>query len=107
MRTIIIRRDSRLQRRAGGCCWAKIMPDEKADRLILLGDLFDRGPDSWGVFQMVRELADRFGDRFVLLRGNHDDYLLTPKLSISMRLSLGASGARDDGEVVQGAWRER
>ena len=65
---------------------AKIMPDEKADRLILLGDLFDRGPDSWGVFQMVRELADRFGDRFVLLRGNHDDYLLTPKLSISMRL---------------------
>ena len=65
---------------------AKIMPDEKADRLILLGDLFDRGPDSWGVFQMVRELADRFGDRFVLLRGNHDDYLLPPKLSISMRL---------------------
>ena len=52
---------------------AKIMPDEKADRLILLGDLFDRGPDSWGVFQVVRELADKFGDRFVLLRGNHDD----------------------------------
>ena len=65
---------------------AKILPDEKADRLILLGDLFDRGPDSWGVFQMVEELADKFGDRFVLLRGNHDDYLLTPKLSISMRL---------------------
>ena len=61
---------------------AKIMPDEKADRLILLGDLFDRGPDSWGVFQMVRELADKFGDRFVLLRGNHEDYLLTPKLSV-------------------------
>ena len=64
---------------------AKIMPDEKADRLILLGDLFDRGPDSWGVFQVVRELADKFGDRFVLLRGNHEDYLLTPKLSVSMR----------------------
>ena len=65
---------------------AKILPDERADRLILLGDLFDRGPDSWGVFQMVKELADKFGDRFVLLRGNHDDYLLTPKLSVSMRL---------------------
>ena len=57
---------------------AQIAPDEKSDRLILLGDLFDRGPDSWGVFKMVRELADKFGDRFVLIRGNHDDYLLTP-----------------------------
>ena len=65
---------------------ARIMPDEKADRLILLGDLFDRGPDSWGVFQMVRKLADKFGDRFVLLRGNHDDYLLTPNPSLSLRL---------------------
>ena len=64
---------------------AKIMPDEKSDRLILLGDLFDRGPDSWGVFQMVRELADKFGDRFVLLRGNHDDYRLTPNPSMSLR----------------------
>ena len=27
----------------------RIKPDENADRLILLGDLFDRGPDSWGV----------------------------------------------------------
>lgn len=64
---------------------ARIMPDEKEDRLILLGDLFDRGPDSWGVFQMVRELADKFGDRFVLLRGNHDDYLLTPNPSLTLR----------------------
>ena len=63
----------------------KIMPDEKEDRLILLGDLFDRGLDSWGVFQMVRELADKFGDRFVLLRGNHDDYLLTPNPSLTLR----------------------
>lgn len=26
---------------------AKIAPDEKSDRLILLGDLFDRGPEFW------------------------------------------------------------
>ena len=32
---------------------AKILPDERADRLILLGDLFDRGPESWVVFHMV------------------------------------------------------
>ena len=61
-----------------------IKPDEKMDRLILLGDLFDRGPDSWGVFQMVKELAVKFGDRFVLLRGNHDDYLLTRMPSMAL-----------------------
>ena len=65
---------------------AKLMPDENADRLVLLGDLFDRGPDSWGVFQLVQELEAKYGDRFVLLRGNHEDYLLTPNLSISMRI---------------------
>ena len=65
---------------------AVIFPDPKTDRLILLGDLFDRGPDSWGVFQIVKELADQFGDRFVLLRGNHEDYLLQPKLSFQQKM---------------------
>ena len=65
---------------------AGIFPDPEKDRLILLGDLFDRGPDSWGVFQIVRELADQFGDRFVLLRGNHEDYLLQPKLSFQQKM---------------------
>ena len=64
---------------------AKIMPNPEENKLILLGDLFDRGPDSWGVFQMIRELADAYGDRFVLLRGNHEDYLLQQKLSLSER----------------------
>ena len=65
---------------------AKVMPDPKEDKLILLGDLFDRGPDSWGVFQMVKELAEAYGDRFVLLRGNHEDYLLAQKLSFAYKL---------------------
>ena len=56
------------------------------DRLILLGDLFDRGPDSFGVFRMVRQLAGSMGDHFVLLRGNHEDYLLSPKLTLMERL---------------------
>ena len=43
-------------------------PDPEADRLILLGDLFDRGPESWEVFLTVRSLADIYGDDFFLLR---------------------------------------
>ena len=64
---------------------ALLNPDPERDRLILLGDLFDRGPDSRGVFQAVQALAVSFGDRFVLLRGNHEDYLLSEKLTFTQK----------------------
>ena len=57
-----------------------LQPGEE-DRLILLGDLFDRGGESWEVFRTVKALAERFGGRFTLLRGNHEDYLLKEKLT--------------------------
>ena len=60
---------------------ALLNPDPEKDRLILLGDLFDRGQDSWSVFQAVRAMAEAFGGRFTLLRGNHEDYLLSEELS--------------------------
>ena len=69
-------------------------PDPSRDRLILLGDLFDRGPDSWGVLQIVKKLADDFGERFVLLRGNHEDYLLQPKISFAMKKMWERVGRR-------------
>ena len=56
------------------------------DMLVLLGDLFDRGPDSWGVFQTVQELAEDWGERFALLRGNHEDYLLAEELTLAEKL---------------------
>ena len=58
----------------------KVRPQQE-DRLILLGDLFDRGPESWEVFRTVQQLEKDFGERFVLLRGNHEDYLLREKLT--------------------------
>ena len=64
----------------------KLQPDEKTDTLIMLGDLFDRGPESWEVFQTVQSLAASFGQRFILLRGNHEDYLLRPRLTLSERM---------------------
>ena len=62
------------------------------DRLILLGDLFDRGPDSFEVFRMARQLASAMEDDFVLLKGNHEDYLLSEKLSLIQRLTWDRVG---------------
>ena len=120
----------------------RVKPDPASDRLILLGDLFDRGPDSWGVLQMVKELeaafrnsrgqnADTFAEqqtsekglteaeeaegspaenRCMLLRGNHEDYLLQPKLSLRDRFvweQVGRSATvrsfRDHGEKMEGS----
>ena len=44
--------------------------DEKGDRLVMVGDLVAKGPDSQGVVQLLREL----GAEAVL--GNHDAHLL-------------------------------
>lgn len=59
----------------------KVQPG-KEDRIILLGDLFDRGPDSWEVFYQVKSLEREYGEQFILLRGNHEDYLLKEKLTL-------------------------
>ena len=59
----------------------KLNPDPENDMLILLGDLFDRGPDSWEVFQTVKELEESFGERFVLIRGHQEADLLATRMS--------------------------
>ena len=70
-----------------GCCGSlhalldKVKPEAGQDRLVFLGDLFDRGPDSHGVYETVKQLAGSFGEDFVLLLGNHEDYLLQPSLT--------------------------
>ena len=64
----------------------KVEPSPERDELVLLGDLFDRGPDSYYVYQLAQGLAAEFGDRFTLLRGNHEDYLLRDKLSFREKI---------------------
>ena len=65
------------------------------DTLVMLGDLFDRGPDSFEVFETVQMLADEMGERFILLRGNHEDYLLQPKLSFMQKMMWDRVGRGD------------
>lgn len=51
----------------------KAQYDSDRDRLILLGDYVDRGPDSKGVLDRVVELKSRGA---IVLRGNHDAMML-------------------------------
>ena len=62
------------------------------DTVVMLGDLFDRGPDSYGVFRTVLELDREYGDSLVLLRGNHEDYLLSENLTLLQRLAWNRVG---------------
>lgn len=45
-------------------------------QLVLLGDYIDRGPRSAEVLYTVRHLQQRFPERVVVLRGNHEDWFL-------------------------------
>lgn len=63
-----------------------VKPEAGTDRLVFLGDLFDRGPDSYQVFHRLQSLAQQFGDGFILLLGNHEDYLLQPRLTKQQRM---------------------
>lgn len=94
----------------------RIEPGIGKDRLVFLGDLFDRGPDSRGVFQTVQNLQKEFGEDFVLLRGNHEDYMLQPHLTRRQRMiweNVGRQATvnsfREAGETMESTipWLER
>lgn len=43
------------------------------EKLIVLGDLIDRGPDSLLVVRQLMNLKQAYGDQVVVLKGNHDE----------------------------------
>lgn len=53
---------------------AQLLP-VPGDRIYLLGDLIDRGPDSKGVLDFILELRG-FGLTVISIRGNHEDMFL-------------------------------
>src|SRR5687767_15522585 len=50
-----------------------------SDTLVFVGDLVARGPDSLGVLDIVRETGG------VIVRGNHEDRLLSWKRAVAAR----------------------
>ena len=57
------------------CALLDALHPDAADRLILLGDYIDRGPDSKGVIDTIVRLREH-GHEVVCLRGNHEQMLL-------------------------------
>lgn len=55
----------------------------KKDTLVIMGDLIDRGENSLKVIQLIMELKEEYGDRVIVLQGNHDsefcDFAFTPE----------------------------
>ncbi|MDH4099318.1 MAG: serine/threonine protein phosphatase [Nitrospirota bacterium] len=54
----------------------KISFSPTRDRLVFLGDLIDRGPQSREVVERVLALKEYMGERLICLRGNHEEMLL-------------------------------
>ncbi|NVO18996.1 MAG: serine/threonine protein phosphatase [Bacteroidetes bacterium] len=48
---------------------------EKRDKLFILGDIIDRGPDSKGVIDYIMQLESQHYN-VLTLRGNHEDFML-------------------------------
>lgn len=53
--------------------------------LVILGDLFDRGPDSVKIYEFVRSLPE---DRLVYIRGNHEDLLCSCVDSLQKNMTI-------------------
>jgi serine/threonine protein phosphatase 1 len=45
---------------------------ENQEELIFLGDYIDRGPDSFGVVEVVRQIKKSYPSLVTLLKGNHE-----------------------------------
>lgn len=60
--------------------------DNPEHKLIVCGDLFDRGPDAVKLLNFIQSL----GDRFIYIRGNHEDLLFDCYNELLTRVYLGS-----------------
>ena len=78
----------------------KVQFDQGRDLLISLGDMIDRGPRSFQVFEYLRSLKSRMGEACILIRGNHEqmmiDYGSGCDCALEMWEADGGSDTRKD-----------
>ncbi|WP_404473460.1 metallophosphoesterase [Microbacterium aerolatum] len=55
---------------------ATVPLEDPSTRLVFLGDYIDRGPDSLGVLELVRQTQHEHPDQVTALAGNHDLWFL-------------------------------
>lgn len=79
MRTIIIG-DIHANAIQFDCLLKKIEFSKASDNLILLGDLIDRGSDAYETIQRVIALKKEMGLRLVIIRGSHENLMLSDTL---------------------------
>lgn len=68
----------------------EMLPMQDGDRIILLGDLIDRGPDSKEVLRLVRKLCR--SREVTLIRGNHETMMLQARSDRNACLSWLQNG---------------
>ena len=70
----------------------KIKYKKNQDRLILLGDLMDRGPFSYEMLHWAIKWKKENSERFFLIRGNHEQMILEQSKELETRLIWRAVG---------------
>lgn len=61
--------------------------DREKETLIILGDMIDRGYDSFGVVNKVMNLKKQYGEKVIVLKGNHEDEFIKWLYSTPMEQS--------------------
>lgn len=76
---------------------ARLELDAERDRLWLVGDLVNRGPESLAVLRWARRAGERWGERLAVVLGNHDLKLL------ALAAGVAEPGPRDTLDEVLAA----
>jgi len=77
------------------------VPGPEGDRVVFVGDLLDKGPDSVGVVRRIRALRES-GVEVVLVEGNHEDKHRRFRRNLVVRPEVAAQmgGAEEMAEIT-------